>query len=99
METPKADSTSDNGQAGDTKPRTALETPQKIDGEPGLYWRGGMIYARVRVDGKQTFRSTGADKIAGARKVLTKWREDAVLRQHGIEPKQAALERNRLTVG
>lgn len=83
---------------GETKQRTALETPQKIDGEPGLYWRGGMIYARVRIDGKQTFRCTGTDKIAAARKVMAKWREDAVLRQHGIEPRQAALERNRLTV-
>ena len=52
----------------------------------------------MRVDGKQTYRCTGANKIAAARKVLAKWREDAVLRQHGIEPKQAALERNRLTV-
>ena len=87
-----------DGQTGEIKQRTALETPQKIEGEPGLYWRGGMIYARVRVDGKQTFRCTGSDKIAAARKVLAKWREDTVLRQHGIEPKQAALERNRLTV-
>jgi len=84
-------------QADETKP-TAYATPQRIEGEQGLYWRGGMIYARVRVDGKQTYRCTGADKIAAARKVLAKWREDAVLRQHGIEPKQAALERNRLTV-
>src|SRR5437667_12755504 len=83
---------------GETKQRTALETPQKIAGEPGLYWRGGMIYARVRIDGKQTFRCTGTDKIAAARKVMAKWREDAVLRQHGIEPRQAALESNRLTV-
>ena len=87
-----------DGQTGETKQRTALVTPEKIEGEEGLYWRGGMIYARVRVDGKQTFRCTGSDKIAAARKVLAKWREDAVLRQHGIEPKQAALERNRLTV-
>ena len=87
-----------DGQTDETKQRTALVTPEKIAGEPGLYWRGGMIYARVRVDGKQTFRCTNTDKIAAARKVLAKWREDAVLRQHGIEPKQAALERNRLTV-
>ena len=87
-----------DGQTSEIKQRTALVTPEKIAGEPGLYWRGGMIYARVRVDGKQTYRCTGTDKIAGARKVLAKWREDAVLRQHGIEPKQAALERNRLTV-
>jgi integrase len=87
-----------DGQTDETKQRTALVTPEKIAGEPGLYWRGGMIYARVRVDGKQTFRCTSTDKIAAARKVLAKWREDAVMRQHGIEPKQAALERNRLTV-
>jgi integrase len=85
-------------QTDEAKQQTAYETPQRIEGEQGLYWRGGMIYARVRVHGKQTFRCTGTDKLATARKIQAKWREDAVLRQHGIEPKQAALERNRLTV-
>ena len=81
------------------KADNAFETPQHIPGEPGLYWRGGIIYARVRVDGETDLSAAPVpNKIAAARKVLAKWREDAVLRQHGIEPKQAALERNRLTV-
>ena len=80
-----------DGQTDETKQRTALVTPEKIAGEPGLYWRGGMIYARVRVDGKQTFRCTSTDKIAAARKVLAKWREDAVMRQHGIEPRVGVI--------
>jgi len=80
------------------KMRVAYQTPQRIEGETGLYWRGGQIYCRVRVDGKQTFRCTGTDKLPKARKVLAKWREDEVMRQHGIEPRTAALERNRLSV-
>lgn len=80
------------------KTAVAYQTPQRIEGETGLYWRGGQIYCRVRVNGKQTFRCTGTDKLPKARKVLAKWREDEVMRQHGIEPRAAALERNRLTV-
>ncbi|HVM62252.1 MAG TPA: site-specific integrase [Verrucomicrobiae bacterium] len=66
-----------------------------------LYRRGsgGLIYARVWADGKRTFRSTETDDPVVARKVLKKWRDDEVLKRHGIEPKIAALERNRLTVG
>jgi len=79
--------------------RVAYQTPRKIEGEENLYWRGAKIYARVRVDGKQCYRCTNTDKLPKARKVLAKWREDVVLRQHGIEPKAAALVRNRLTVG
>ncbi len=80
------------------KTAVAYQTPQRIEGETGLYWRGDMIYCRVRVDGRQTFRCTGTDKLPKARKVMEKWREDEVMRQHGIEPRAAALERNRLTV-
>ena len=65
-----------------------------------LYRRGsGLIYARVKVDGKRTFRCTDTDDATVARKVLKKWRDDEVLKRHGIEPKIAALARNRLSVG
>ena len=66
-----------------------------------LYRRGsgGLIYARVGADGKRTFRSTETAEPIVARKVLKKWRDDEVLKRNGIEPKTAALERNRLTVG
>ena len=65
-----------------------------------LYRRSsGLIYARVWADGKRTFRCTDTDDPKVARQVLKKWRDDEVLKRHGIEPKVAALERNRLTVG
>ena len=82
-----------------TETRVAYQTPRKIDGEENLYWRGDVIYCRVRVDGRQVYLSTKTDKLAKARKVLAKYREDEVMRQHGIEPKAAALMRNRLTLG
>lgn len=66
--------------------------------EPGLYRRNGLIYARVTADGKPTWRGTGTDNLTTARKVFKKWREDQVLRINGIEPPEAALARNRLTV-
>ncbi|MCX6900786.1 MAG: tyrosine-type recombinase/integrase [Verrucomicrobia bacterium] len=90
--------TNDTAEPSENKARVAYQTPQRIEGEEGLYWRGGQIYCRVRVDGKQTFRTTGTDKLPKARKVLAKWREDEVMRQHGIEPRAAAMERNRLSV-
>jgi hypothetical protein len=57
-----------------------------------------MIFARVTMDGQRTFRSTGTNDPATARAVLNAWRKQQVLREHGIEPKVAALERRRLTV-
>jgi len=64
----------------------------------GLYRRNGLIYARVREDGKRSWRGTGTDNIVTARKLLKKWREEQVLKVHGIETQEAALNRNRLTV-
>jgi len=66
-----------------------------------LYRRGisGLIYARVKVDGRRTFRCTDTEDATTARKVLKKWREDEVLKRHGVEPKRAALDRARLTIG
>ena len=67
--------------------------------EDGLYMRDGLYYARVRDEGQRTWRGTGTDNLTKARKVLAKWREEQTLKRHGIETAQAALTRNRLTVG
>ena len=72
---------------------------ERIDGS--LYRRGGrdgLIYARVRDNGKRTWRGTGTDNLVIARKLLRKWREEQVLKAHGIETAESALARNRLTV-
>jgi hypothetical protein len=52
-------------QAIETKKRVAEQTPKRIG--PGLYRRGDKIFARVTVDGKRTFRSTGTDDPTTAR--------------------------------
>ena len=41
--------------------------------------------ARVWVEGKRTFRCTGTDDPATARRILRGWQNDLVLREHGIE--------------
>jgi integrase len=64
-----------------------------------LYWRGEKIYARLWVDGRQTWRSTNTDDPATARRVLKEWQKQQVLKSHGIESPVAALDRNRLTAG
>jgi integrase len=74
----------------------AKQTPERIG--PGLYRRGDTIFARVTVEGRRTFRSTGTNDPATARRILKEWRKQQVLREHGVELPQAALERNRLTV-
>jgi integrase len=79
-----------------TRP-VANQTPERIG--PGLYRRGKTIFARVTVDGKRTFRSTCTDDPVTARKIYREWRSQQALKSHGIELPQAALERNRLTVG
>jgi len=63
-----------------------------------LYRKGGVIYARVRVNGKLTWRSTETSKAADARKWLKKWRHDGWLMASGIEPKGIVLQRKRVTV-
>ncbi len=65
---------------------------------PGLYRRGTLIYARVRENGTRTWRGTGTNDLTTARKLLKKWREEQVLKAHGIETQEGALNRNRLTV-
>ena len=65
---------------------------------PGLYRRNGFIFARVRENGKRTWRGTGTNDLTTARKILKKWGEEQVLQRHGIETAEVALKRNRLTV-
>lgn len=64
-----------------------------------LYWRGGTISARVRVNGKLTWRATGTDKPAEARKWLAKWRSEEWAQENGFEPKGVVLHRAKITVG
>ena len=64
-----------------------------------LYRRSGLIYCRVWVEGKRTFRCTGTDDPTTARKILKGWENDLVLKEHGIETRSTILERNRLSVG
>jgi integrase len=65
-----------------------------------LYRKGGVgvIYARVRVNGKLTWRSTGTETPADARKWLAKWHKDDWLLKNGIEVKGVLLQRQRVTV-
>jgi len=63
-----------------------------------LYRKGGKIVAHLRINGKQTWRSTGTDNPAEARKWLKKWRNDGWLMKNGIEPKGVVLQRQRVSV-
>lgn len=63
-----------------------------------LYRKGGTIYARLRVNGKLTWRSTGTGEPREARQWLKKWRNDDWLLKNGIEPKGVVLQRERVTV-
>src|SRR6266571_4406891 len=64
-----------------------------------LYRRGEAIYARVRVNGRLTWRSTGTSEPREARQWLKKWKHEAFLLKAGIEPKGVTLHRERATVG
>ena len=63
-----------------------------------LYRKGGSIVAHIRVNGKRTWRSTGTDNPAEARKWLQKWRGEEWMQEHGIEAKGVVLHRQRVTV-
>lgn len=63
-----------------------------------LYRKGGTIYARLRVNGKLTWRSTGTSEPRDARAWLKKWQHDGWLLKNGIEPKGVVLQRQRTTV-
>jgi integrase len=64
-----------------------------------LYWKGAKIVARLRVNGKLTWRATGTDSPAKARKWLKKWKTEEWMERHGLEPKGIVLHRKRVTVG
>lgn len=84
---------------------TDLPLPTENESNPPLYKRigkclyrkGGAIYARVRVNGKQTWRSTGTNIPADARRWLAKWRREEWILKYGIET--ITLHRSRVTVG
>src|SRR5665213_4131006 len=63
-----------------------------------LYRKGETIYARLRVNGKATWRSTGTSEPREARAWLKKWRNDGWLLKNGIEPKGVVVQRERVPV-
>jgi integrase len=65
-----------------------------------LYRKGGVgvIYARVRVNGKLTWKSTETNEPAKARKWLAKWRNEEWMVKNGFELQGVALHRQRVTV-
>jgi len=64
-----------------------------------LYRKGDVVYARVRLNGKATWRSTGTNLPKEARAWLKKWREEGWMLRNGFEPKCVVLRRERATVG
>ena len=56
-----------------------------------LYRRGGRIFARVRVAGKRTYRSTETNEVSDARKWLKEWRKEDWCLKHGIPLKGKTL--------
>jgi hypothetical protein len=76
------------------KPKAAFERLGEC-----LYWKGDKIVARVRVNGKQTWRSTETDEPAKARQWIKKWREQEWMLRNGIQPKGVVLQRSRVTAG
>jgi integrase len=66
---------------------------------PCLYWKGDIIVARLRINGKPTWRSTGTNNPTEARAWLKKWKSEAFMLKSGLEPKGVVLHRARVTVG
>lgn len=63
-----------------------------------LYRKGDSIYARVRFNGKPTWRSTETNDPRDARAWLAKWRKEVWMLNNGIEAKGVSLHRKRITV-
>jgi len=63
-----------------------------------LYRKGDAIYARVRVNRKLTWRSTGTSEPREARKWLKKWKTEEGMEQNSFEPKGVILHRAKVTV-
>jgi len=64
-----------------------------------LYRRGGAIFARVRVNRRRTYRSTGTREPREARAWLRKWKQETFLLNCGIEPRGITLHRERVSAG
>ena len=64
-----------------------------------LYRRGGRIFARVRVNGKRTYRSTETNDASDARKWLKEWRKEEWCLKHGIPLKGKTLHDAGVKVG
>src|SRR2546425_438541 len=64
-----------------------------------LYRRGEAIFARVRVGGKLTWRSTGTSEPREARKWLKKWKTEEWMEENGFEAQGVILHRAKVTVG
>ena len=78
-----------------------MNTPNKSRFErigKSLYRKGGAIYARVRFNGKLTWRSTETNEPRDARAWLAKWRKEEWMCQNGIEAKGVVLHRKRVNV-
>src|SRR5205823_182741 len=65
---------------------------------PSLYWKGDIIVARVRVNGKRTWRSTGTSNPIEARAWMKKFKTEKFMLASGIEPQGVILHRQRVTV-
>src|SRR5438093_5241785 len=63
-----------------------------------LYRRGSTIYARVRINGRLTWRSTETNEPKVARQWLRKWREEEWMMSNGFEPRGVVLHRQRVSV-
>ncbi len=70
---------------------------ERISGS--LYRKGDAIYARVRVGGKLTWRSTGTGEPNKARQWLKKWKTEEWMEENGFEAKGVILHRAKVTVG
>ena len=64
----------------------------------GFARKGNKIYVRLRLNGKLTWRSTGTNKLAQARKWREKWDNEQWNEKHGIESKGVTLQQSRLTI-
>jgi hypothetical protein len=64
----------------------------------GFARKDQKIYARVRLNGKLTWRSTGTNKLAQARKWREKWDNEQWNEKHGIESKGVTLQQSRVTI-
>ena len=93
-----------NPQAEQAQPSLAAAPTVASNGKferigEGIYRKGAAIYARVRINGRLTWRSTGTNEPRDARKWLKKWQHDGWLMKSGFEPAGVVLQRERVTVG